>query len=225
MVEYYEAYDERYKQIHALALQWAGDVASPIVAKTIAAYGVRPDAKLLEIGCGEGRDARPLLEQGFDLLATDVSPEAIAHCRARSPEFSERFAVLDCVTDELDARFDFVYAVAVVHMLLDDAHRVAFYRFIREHLSEEGVALICTMGDGEMEHCGDASAARQKRERWHEPSGRTLMVTDIPCRIVNFCTFEREIERSGLAVLERGMTAIEPEFSQVMYAVVARQAR
>ena len=91
--KYYEAYDQRYKAIHAKGLRWAGDRPTPIVADVAARY-CPEDAKLLEIGCGEGRDAMALLGQGYDLLATDASPEAImrmGHSVCISMEASSQF--------------------------------------------------------------------------------------------------------------------------------------
>ena len=76
MKSYYEAYDERYKTIHAKGYRWAGGENTPIVLETIRKYAIPPSAPMLEIGCGEGRDAGFLLERGYDLLAADVSPEA-----------------------------------------------------------------------------------------------------------------------------------------------------
>ncbi|MDD6799898.1 MAG: class I SAM-dependent methyltransferase [Firmicutes bacterium] len=115
--KYYKAYDDRYRQVHEQNLQWFDENPSPIVAETIRDFMISRRHRILEIGCGEGRDAHPLLKQGFDLLATDVSPEAISFCQKRMPDYAERFRVLDCVADKTDDTFDFIYAVAVVHML------------------------------------------------------------------------------------------------------------
>jgi|BioPla2DNA2_1021312.scaffolds.fasta_scaffold96175_2 hypothetical protein len=38
--------------------------------------------------------------------------------------------------------------------------------------------------------------------------------------MVNFQTVNKELDQNGLIVLTQGMTAIEPEFSQMMYAIV-----
>lgn len=149
--KYYEAYDDRYRQIHERNLQWSGENASSIVGEIIRDFSISNHQKILEIGCGEGRDAFPLLRQGFDLLATDVSQEAIRFCRERMPDHAERFQILDCVSGRLNTAFDFIYAIAVVHMLVPDEDRNAFYSFIREHLKPEGIALIGTMGDGSFE--------------------------------------------------------------------------
>ena len=82
MRAYYEAYDERYRQIHGQGLAWTADVPTPVVAEVLARYAPDPAAPVLELGCGEGRDARPLLAAGRNLTATDLSAEAVAWCRA-----------------------------------------------------------------------------------------------------------------------------------------------
>ena len=61
MEKYYQAYDKRYRQIHNLKLQWSSDVVTPILQELIVQFGIRKTDKILEIGCGEGRDALWLL--------------------------------------------------------------------------------------------------------------------------------------------------------------------
>lgn len=216
---YYEAYEDRYRQIHEEGLQWFYDDPTPIVLKTIRRFGITQDQKILELGCGEGRDAYPLLRRGFSVLATDISSEAIDYARKKWPEFAENFGVLDCVAGKTEETFDFIYAVAVLHMLVEDTHRDAFYRFIRDHLNPGGLALICTMGDGKMERQTDIHTAFDLQERTHESSGKTVKIANTTCRMVNFDTFETELARNGLAVLETGITAAPPDFPVLMYAV------
>ena len=38
--------------------------------------------------------------------------------------------------------------------------------------------------------------------------------------MVSFQTFEKELEQNGLVVIKQGVTAIEPDFPQMMFAVV-----
>lgn len=217
MRPYYEAYEERYRAVHAKGLRWAGEAPTPIVAET-AARCCPAGAKILEIGCGEGRDARRMLELGYDLLATDAAPEAINFCRRSLPAQSSRFAVLDCLRDGLTARFDMIYAVAVLHMLVLDEDRRGFYRFLRDHLKPGGVGLICSMGDGETEMQSDVAEAFALKERDH-PAGKQL-VAATSCRMVSFPVFEREIVAAGLEIRAQGLTAAEPDFNSLMYAVV-----
>ena len=128
--------------------------------------------------------------------------------------------MLDCVAGELDGRFDFIYAVAVIHMLVEDGDRDGFYRFIRTHLKPGGVALICTMGDGEMERSSDVRTAFDLQDRIHEPTGKSVQIASTSCRMVSFPAFREELHRNGLAILKEGNTAVLPDFSMLMYAVV-----
>ena len=216
--KYYEAYDERYQTAHQQNIRWFGGESSPIVSEILEKYQIRPRMSLLELGCGEGRDAQALLRRGYDLLATDISREAIQYCKNLCPEYTDRFQQLDCVCGSLEGRFDFIYGVAVVHMLLLDEDRDGFYRFISRHLTEGGIGLICSMGDGTVERCSDINTAFQLQER--EAEGKTLWVAGTSCRMASFPTFEAEITRNGLEILETGMTSIPLHFSHMMYAVV-----
>lgn len=217
---YYYAYEQRYQQVHREGFQWASDVPTPIVRQTIERYGLTLQAEILEIGCGEGRDALPLLRQGWNLLATDVSQESIRYCKEKLPDFAASFAAVDCLKDQMDRRFDFIYAVAVLHMLVPDEDRAVFYRFIQEHLKPDGIALICTMGDGQMQMQSDIATAFSLQPRCHQQTGREMMLAGTSCRMVDFGTFSKELSEGGLIVLESGLSASPPDFSSLMYAVV-----
>lgn len=218
--KYYEAYDDRYRQVHEKQLQWASSEPSAIVGQVMERFGITQESTILELGCGEGRDAEHLLNNGYNLTATDISPEAIRYCRSNNPEFADRFQILDCVGGALEAKFDFIYAVAVIHMLVEQEHRAAFYRFIREHLTEHGIALICTMGDGTVSRKSDISTAFDLQERTHGETGEKLQLAGTSCRMVTWEKFHLEIRESGLAEVEYGLTSVEPDFPVMMYAVV-----
>lgn len=219
---YYEAYDERYRQVHDHDLQWASGEPTPIVAQVISQFGITTGEAMLELGCGEGRDGAFLLSRGYSLLATDISPAAVDYCRKHDPGHWAQYQVLDCVGGTLEGEYAFIYAIAVLHMLVEDRDRDAFYRFIREHLTADGIALICTMGDGQTEVCSDPAAAFDLQERQHQQTGQTLLIAGTSCRMVSFGIFREELERNGLWVLQEGITASEPDFNSLMYAVVRR---
>lgn len=223
MERYYEAYDARYRTIHGKGLSWTADVTTPIVGEILARFFPDPGAALLELGCGEGRDARPLLAAGRDLTAADVSPEAVAWCRAKDPIHADRYRVLDCVKNPAPGKWSFVYAVAVLHMLVEDPDRQAFLRFVSDCLLPGGGnALLCSMGDGQRELCTDPAEAFLPRRREHSAGPVTVAATS--CRVVSFPTLREELKRAGLEIVEEGLTAAPPEFDSLMYAVVAPAA-
>ena len=189
--KYYEAYDERYKAVHKEGLMWFSDAPSPIVAEIIERYNISKHANILEVGCGEGRDAHHLLKMGYKILATDISPTAINFCKEKWSKFSKNFKTLDLIKDSLNDKYDFIYAVAVIHMLVLDEDRNAFYRFVRTHLRDGGIALICSMGDGHSELKSNIDKAFELQER--ECSGQKVLVAGTSCRIVNTIRFEEEL--------------------------------
>lgn len=218
--KYYAAYEERYKIAHQNGVCWASDQNSPIVMEIIKKYNIQPEHCLLEIGCGEGRDSKAVLDAGYNLMAIDISNEAIAYCKRIMPDFEKNFSVLDCLADNMDELFDFIYGIAVIHMLVLDEDRNRFYQFIHKHLKPEGLALICTMGDGEFEMRSDISQAFELQEKEHK-SGR-MMVAGTSCRMVSFKNFEDEIARNGLEIIEKGITSALPNFNNLMFAVVKK---
>lgn len=218
--KYYQAYEERYKTAHQKGIQWSSDFYTPIVMETIKKYSLSKDCLCLEIGCGEGRDANHVLELGYHLIASDISNEAITYCKNKYPAFKNNYKVLDVLADKSLEQYDFIYAVAVVHMLVVDQDRNKFYQFIQNHLKENGIALICSMGDGEIEVQSDIQQAFDLQEREHE-TGKMLVATT-SCRMVSFYTFEREIERNGLEIIEKGTTSAFPDFNCLMFAIVRK---
>ena len=83
--KYYEAYDDRYKKIHEeTSLAWAGERPSPTLEKLLKKYGADENSSILEIGCGEGQNALNLINLGYNIEASDVSPEAIKWCKERA---------------------------------------------------------------------------------------------------------------------------------------------
>ncbi|MBR3312161.1 MAG: methyltransferase domain-containing protein [Solobacterium sp.] len=216
---YYEAYEERYRTVHEKGLRWTSPEPTPVVMDVIRRYGIGKDAPILEIGCGEGRDTVYLLKEGYRLKATDISKEVIDYCRRQYPEYAEAFYVQDILKEDADGQYDLVIAVAVVHMLTEDADRKAFWQFIRNHLSVSGKALVCSMGDGEHAVRSDPTQAFELKEREHA-SGK-ILVPATTCRMVTWQEFEEEIAESGLKITEKGMTASPPEFDSLMYAVVS----
>lgn len=92
----------------------AGEVAAS------AAMRLRPDDRLLEIGVGTGRIARPLQARGYHLTGVDVSREMMARLRAQLPPESPRPDLLQGDATRLalaDACFEVVISVHIFHLI------------------------------------------------------------------------------------------------------------
>ena len=71
---------------------------------------------LLEIGCGSGRDASFMYQNGYDILAIDGSEKMIAEAKRCHPELIDRLEVIQ-IPDELNvvpSSFDGVYSIATL---------------------------------------------------------------------------------------------------------------
>ena len=220
MKKYYEAYENRYQAIHQKGYQWSSSLPTPIVREMMTKYGIGRDASILEEGCGEGRDAGNLMQEGYRVTAADLSPSAIAYCQKTYPEHAGHFIVLDCLYGHHPCRYDFIYAVAFLHMLVEDEDRSAFYRFVHKHLKDDGLALISSMGDGVMTRRTDPQTAFEQQER--ETAMGKVTVAATSCRMVCWQELEAEIAENGFVIVEKGITESLPDFNSLMYAVLQK---
>lgn len=49
-----------------------------------------------------------------------------------------------------------------------------------------------------------------------------MLVAGTSCRVVSFPTFEAELTRNGLDIIEKGITSSLPNFDRFLYAVVRK---
>ncbi len=221
--EYYKAYEKRYKQLHEKNMSWEADVRTNIIEDTMIKYNINKHASILEIGCGEGRDSKYLLSRNYNVLATDVSKEAISYCKKIDKEHSNNYEVLDVLNcDDFSQKFDFIYSVACLHMLVLDDDRNKYFKFIYNHLNDDGYALILTMGNGKTERSSDIRKAWDDIERVHQETGIKVNVATTSCRIVNFDTLTKEIKLQNLKVINQGITSIIPNFPEIMYVIIKK---
>jgi hypothetical protein len=218
--KYYEAYDERYKIVHQKGIRWFGKKESSILKRTIKKYQITKKHSILEIGCGEGRDAFYLLKKGYSVLATDISNEAIQYCKKNFLKYQNQFQILNCLHDTLNHQYDFIYAIAVIHMFVLDEDRDSFYMFVKKHLNENGLALICSLGDGIYESKSNIQEAFELQKRNYKR--KTMMLPATSCRIINWENFKKEILKNQLQIIENGIISMTPLFNKMMYVIVKK---
>lgn len=91
--------------------------------------------RVLDAGCGDGRNLVYFLQRGFECFGIDRDPAAVAHVRALAAELSSDSPAANFVAGELDrlpwgdGSMDAVVCSAVLHFADDAAH---FGRMIGE---------------------------------------------------------------------------------------------
>ena len=84
-------------------------------------------------------------------------------------------------------------------MLVVDSDRKAFWDFIYNHLNDDGIAIVTSMGNGEFErHNSDITKAFDLDER--EFNNEKIKVATTTCRIVNWEGILKEIDNEELLI-------------------------
>lgn len=75
-------------------------------------YVQKDTPRVVEIGCGNGRDAREILNHTSDYLGIDISSEIIRLAKESLPEVSSKFIVADVEDFEFPERIDIIFSFA-----------------------------------------------------------------------------------------------------------------
>ena len=119
-------------------LDWGGVWTEPFIP-LMRASGAR---KVLELGCGTGNDAARLTAVGFNVVAVDLSSEAIKQAQAKYTDRVDfRAANVAEGLSFADASFDAVMANVSLHMFSDDITR-SIFDSVRRVLRANGLFLF-----------------------------------------------------------------------------------
>lgn len=136
--------------------------------------------RVLDAGCGSGRNLVYFLREGFDVCAVDLSAEAAARVRSLAaslaphlPEDNFRAEPVERMSFD-DGSFDAVISSAVLHFARDEAHWRAMVGEMWRVLRPGGIffaRLASTAGvEGELEHLGG--------RRYRLPDGSVWLLAD-----------------------------------------------
>ncbi len=118
-------------------------------------------AKVLDVGCGPGRDADYLQKQGLEIFGVDASQKMIELARQRNKEVS--FEVMDM--RELNfapKNFDGVWASASVFFVDKETVKKVFAK-IKEIMKKDGILFVSVKeGEGEIFSPDDRYGGRDK---------------------------------------------------------------
>lgn len=99
-----------------------------------------PDKKVLDIGCGEGKDAVYMAEKGYAVTAFDLTENGVAKtlALAENRNVGIEAYVDDINTFETDNMFDIVYSTGTIQYLFEE-NKKAFFDKINRITRENGV--------------------------------------------------------------------------------------
>ena len=222
--DYYKAYDKRYRQTYENNSLWEISERTKEVLDTLKTYKITKKSNILELGCGEGRDAIYLLDNGYNVLGVDYSFAVINKCNELTNyKYVNNFKQLDLIENSLNEKFDFIYSVAVIHMFVKELHRKKFYEFIYEHLKENGKALIIAMGDGVKEYKTDPKEAFKDSKKININTNKEISVASTSCMIKSMEDMLSEIRKSNLKVLENKIVDDLPNFKECEMFIVTKK--
>lgn len=130
----YDAFNHDY-----LNVQWTGRLL-----ERVEAAGLPAGRRLLDLGCGTGLSAIPMLDRGWTVLGCDVSPAMVGIARGKTAGDSRAdFMVEDMRDLPALGEFDLVWAIndAVNYLLSADELQAAL-EGMRRSLAQEGVVLF-----------------------------------------------------------------------------------
>ena len=135
--------------------------------------------KVLDAGCGSGRNLRFLMRAGFDVWGVDESEESIAAVQRLATEMgqqvpSRRFRVerVEAMSHDSES-MDVVISSAVLHFARDDNHWLAMVREMWRVLAPGGLLfarLATTVGQPHLQPLGGG--------RYVMPDGSTRFLVD-----------------------------------------------
>ena len=112
---------------------------------------ITAEMRVLDAGCGYGRNLVYLLREGAEIFAVDASTEAVAHVRALAAELAPALPTTNFSVGAIESLpsagnfFDVVLCNSVLHFARDEAH---FLEMLEElwRVLRPGGMLFCRLG-------------------------------------------------------------------------------
>lgn len=104
-----------------------------------------PDSKILDVGCGGGRNLIYFLQNGFDVYAIDQKPEAVLNARSMAHHFDanllqDNFQISNAEKMPFESDyFDSIICSAVLHFAENEDHFYAMFDEMWRVLKKGGV--------------------------------------------------------------------------------------
>jgi len=125
--------------------------------------------RVLDIGCGEGKDAVFLAKNGYIVSAFDASERGLEKARdlARLHQVDVNFFQADINEYELSEEYDIIFSSGVFHYIAPE-RRESFVRNLKEHTAVNGINVINVFVEKPfIEPAPDSEEAELKNKPWY----------------------------------------------------------
>jgi SAM-dependent methyltransferase len=139
-----------------------------------------PRMRVLDAGCGGGRNLIYFLRCGYDVCGVDMSTEAIAHVRALASGLAPHLPADNFRVEAVeemsfaDAGFDVVISSAVLHFARDEEHWQGMLKEMWRVMKPGGVFFARMASSVGLEE----QIVRLKGSRYHLPDGSDRFLVD-----------------------------------------------
>ncbi len=200
----FAAYDQKYIATYLSGVKFLDSFEpTSTLVEFVSRNRLRRGVRVVEFGCGEGRDALFLAKRGCRVLGIDTSAAALGRAllRSRREQAKSEFmlAEISSVLPFADSSFDLALNIDSIHLILTRKARLSHFREARRVLSNEGFYFLCA-------HTGRRSSKFREGASKNTTVGpmKTKIRLPIPPAFVGTATrYQKELEAAGFSVIEK----------------------
>ena len=145
---YYFGYEDRYRTVYDNGAElWESAEPNASLLQTLDKHPEVFAGRIIDLGCGEGRDSLYLLSQGHDVVSVDVSHSALGRARERAAAakldasgFVERDIIYLRGFD--DDSFDLAMNMGCLHMLVKEDQRASHIARVHDIVRPGGYFIV-----------------------------------------------------------------------------------
>lgn len=164
---------------------------NPVDPSTFAKFIIgfmEPEKKLIELGCGNGRDSVYFAQQKINVTAIDQIEEEMDYLNKKHSLYNLNFKADDFTNLDTDKKYDYIYSRFTLHSVNEEAEKRVF-NWITKQLNDEGLFFL------EVRSINDPMF--QKGEKISESEN----VTTHYRRYLNFDETIEKLENRGLKII------------------------
>jgi len=117
-------------------------------------------AKILDAGCGNGRNLKWFYKKGYEIYGTEIDQKRLQQCKDAYAQQKNNF--IDAFVEDMPFQsnsFDHIICIAVLHFAKDLEHYLKMFNELLRILKPQGTLLIRTATnfgiENEVEHLGN----------------------------------------------------------------------